>query len=235
MVTTLRAAEKFEQSHLSSPTVKPLVDAAKIFYVEGYFLTHGAESVLELAKKASENGKVLCSDQYFLSVNLCRWFRQIFVLNLSAPFIAQFYSDQIQKILPYIDYLIGNEAEAEAWASANGLPDPKNLPAVAKNLAERAKSNPTRDRIVIFTCGAEPTVAVSSSKPDDHNTYTVTALKEQEIVDTNGAGDAFAGGFIGALAVGKELGEAIEVGHTLGTMCVTQVGPQYKWPKVKVL
>jgi len=58
LVTTLRAAEKFEQSHLSSPAVVPLIDGAKIFYVEGYFLTHGTDSVLELSKKASEKGKV---------------------------------------------------------------------------------------------------------------------------------------------------------------------------------
>jgi len=216
LVTTLRAAEKFEQSHLSSPDVAPLIDAAKIFYVEGYFLTHGTESVVEISKKASEKGK-------------------IFVLNLSAPFIPQFFGAQLQKILPYIDYLIGNESEAEAWASANGLPDPKDLPAVAKALARQPKSNPTRDRVVIITHGAEATIAVSSSTPDDHKTYAVNALKNEEIVDTNGAGDAFAGGFIGALADGKSLEEAIKVGHTLGTMCVTQVGPQYKWPKVKVL
>ena len=163
------------------------------------------------------------------------WFPKIFALNLSAPYIAQFFGAQIQKILPYIDYLIGNESEAEAWASANGLPDPKNIPAVAKALAEKPKSNPTRDRVVIFTHGAQATIAVSSSSPDDPKVFPVSALKDEEIVDTNGAGDAFAGGFIGALAAGKPLGEAIEVGHTLGTMCVTQVGPQYKWPKVKVL
>ena len=162
-------------------------------------------------------------------------FPQIFVLNLSAPFIVQFFSAQLQKILPYIDYLIGNEAEAEAWASANGLPDPKDLPAVAKALAQQPKSNPTRDRVVIITHGAQPTIAVSSSSSDDVKTYAVNALKDEEIVDTNGAGDAFAGGLVGALAAGKSLDEAIEVAHTLGTMCVTQVGPQYKWPKVKVL
>jgi len=162
-------------------------------------------------------------------------FPQIFVLNLSAPFIVQFFGAQLQKILPYIDYLIGNEAEAEAWASANGLSDPKDLPAVAKALAQQPKSNPTRDRVVIFTHGAQPTIAVSSSSSDDVKTYAVNALKDEEIVDTNGAGDAFAGGLVGALAAGKSLDEAIEVAHTLGTMCVTQVGPQYKWPKVKVL
>ena len=58
LVTNLAAAEKFEKSHLSSPEVAPLVEAAKIYYVEGYFLTHGTESALEIAKKASEAGKV---------------------------------------------------------------------------------------------------------------------------------------------------------------------------------
>ena len=58
LVTTPRAAVKFEQSHLSSPAVAPLIDAAKIFYVEGYFLPYGIDSALELGKKASEKGKV---------------------------------------------------------------------------------------------------------------------------------------------------------------------------------
>ena len=58
LVTTLRAAEKFEKAHLSSPEVAPLVEAAKIFYVEGFFLTHGSETVLEVSKKASEASKV---------------------------------------------------------------------------------------------------------------------------------------------------------------------------------
>ena len=57
-MTTLRAAEKFEKSHLSSPEITTLIDAAQVFYVEGYFLTHGVESVIELAKKASSLGKV---------------------------------------------------------------------------------------------------------------------------------------------------------------------------------
>jgi len=58
LVTNLRSAEKFERSHLSSPEVAPLVEAANFFYFEGYFLTNGTESVLELSKKASGAGKV---------------------------------------------------------------------------------------------------------------------------------------------------------------------------------
>lgn len=57
-MTTLRAAEKFEKSHLSSPEVAPLVDGAKAYYVGGFFLTHGTESALELAQKAASASKV---------------------------------------------------------------------------------------------------------------------------------------------------------------------------------
>lgn len=33
----------------------------------------------------------------------------------------------------------------------------------------------------------------------------------------------FAGGFVGALILGKSLAEAIDIGHKLGQMCVMQV------------
>ena len=73
----------------------------------------------------------------------------------------------------------------------------------------------------MFTHGAQGTIAVSSSSPDDVEMYAVNVLKDEEVVDTNGAGDAFASGLLSVLAAGKSLDEAIEVGHTLGTMCVT--------------
>lgn len=58
LVTTLRVAEKFEQSHLESSTVAPLIEAAQVFYVEGYFLTHGTSIVEWLSKKSSASNKV---------------------------------------------------------------------------------------------------------------------------------------------------------------------------------
>jgi adenosine kinase len=158
-------------------------------------------------------------------------FPQIFVLSPSAPFIARVFSAQPQEITPYID----NEVEAEAQASANGLPDPKDLPAIARAFAKRSESDPTRDRVVILPHGAHPTVSVSSRSPDDVNTYAVNVLRDEGIVGTNGAGGAFVGGLLGAFVVGRSLNQAIEVFHALGTICVMQVEPQCKRPKVKVL
>ncbi|KAG2037599.1 Ribokinase-like protein [Suillus americanus] len=216
LVTTLQAAEMFEQSHLSSPVVAPLVDAANVFYVEGFFLTHGASIVLELSKKASAASKT-------------------FVLNFSAPFIPQFFGTQLQSILPYCDIIIGNETEAEAYAAANGLPDTKDLAAIAKAVAISPKSNKSRPRVVIFTHGAESTILVSSAEPDSPKVFKVSPIDDKLIVDTNGAGDAFAGGFLGAYVAGKSLDECVEVGHKMGAMCVQLVGPQFPWPKVSVL
>ena len=64
--------------------------------------------------------------------------------------------------------------------------------------------------------------------------YGVSKLSNDQIVDTNGAGYAFAGGFCGALCAGKGLDEAVEAGHKMGAMCVGQVGPQFKFPKEKI-
>lgn len=48
------------------------------------------EAVLKVATQASANNK-------------------IFSLNLSAPFISQFYKEPMMKVMPYVDVLFGNE------------------------------------------------------------------------------------------------------------------------------
>jgi len=92
----------FTPSHLAKPEVAQYLAGAKFFYIGGFFLTHGIESALEVAKSASNQGKTV-------------------VLNLSAPFIPQFFKAQLESLLPYVDVLIGNESEAEAYAGAAGI------------------------------------------------------------------------------------------------------------------
>ncbi|KAH7101766.1 adenosine kinase [Auriculariales sp. MPI-PUGE-AT-0066] len=216
LVTTLAAAEKFEPSHLETPEVKDIINSAQFYYLGGFFLTHGVESALELAKHASNSSKV-------------------FAMNLSAPFIAQFFKVQLNQILPYVDILIGNNDEASAWASATGLDDTSDVPAITKALATQPKANASRPRIVVITRGAESTFVVTSDKPDSVQEFQTTALADSEIVDTNGAGDAFAGAFMGAYVLGKSIPECVAAGSKLGTLCVKQIGPQYPYPKAQIL
>lgn len=57
---------------------------------QGFFLTVSVESILKVAKHASETNKLFC-------------------LNLSAPFISQFFKDNLMMVMPYVDVLFGNE------------------------------------------------------------------------------------------------------------------------------
>jgi adenosine kinase len=191
------------------------VDGAKVFYAEGYFLTHGTEILVDLAKRVSSTGG------------------KVFALNLSAPFIPTFFAASVQAILPYCDIVIANEAEAEAWASATGQPEQKDLAKIARTLADQPKSNPSRPRTVIFTHGAEATTIVVAGEPE--RIVPVHPLEESAIVDTNGAGDAFSGGFLGAYVKGVDLEGCVEAGHKLASISIQQVGPQYAWPKISIL
>ncbi|MBW0488672.1 hypothetical protein O181_028387 [Austropuccinia psidii MF-1] len=224
LCTQLGAAEKFSSSHLKTEAVVKAIEGAKFYYLGGFFLTHGIESALELAKAAVEKEKV-------------------FSLNLSAPFISQFFKDNVNQLLPYVDYVFGNESEAAAYATAHEW-STTDLATIAVRIASLPKKVQSRPRIVVITQGAQPTIvactsttvfsspAITKSIESGHVlTVPVSPLKSEDIVDTNGAGDAFAGGAIAGLILGKALEESIEIGHKLGQMCIGQIGPQLKWPK----
>ncbi|SGZ27555.1 BQ5605_C026g10122 [Microbotryum silenes-dioicae] len=213
LCTTLGAAESFSPSHLDTPKVKSLIDNAKFFYLGGFFLTHGLESALKLAKLAVQNDKP-------------------FTMNLSAPFIPQFFKSQLDQILPYVSILIGNEAEAESYALSHDWENPKEIKSVALKLSQIESKTNKKGRIVVITQGSEQTIVAKEGKIQ---LFNVAKLDESKIVDTNGAGDAFAGGFLGAYASGKSLEESIEVGHRLGVMNVQLIGPTFKFPKEKVM
>lgn len=144
------------------------------------------------------------------------------MLNVSAPFIAQFFKAQLDKVLEHTDILIGNESEAEAYATAAGFPNTTDLADIARRIVQLPKANTSKPRVVVFTHGAESTVLVSGDKLDAPKEYSVQKISDDKIVDTNGAGDAFAGGFLGALVAGKSLDDAVLAGHKLGGACVQQ-------------
>ncbi|AXA48106.1 adenosine kinase [Malassezia restricta] len=213
LCTNLGAAEKFAQSHLESADAKAVIEAAKFFYLGGFFLTHGVESALALAKHAKDTGKT-------------------FSMNLSAPFIPQFFKSQVDQVIPYAGLVIGNESEAEAWAKASGL-DTTDLNVIAQKIAD-SPSELSKPRTVLITHGAESTIRAVQGASSTH-THPTPKVDAANIVDTNGAGDAFAGGVIAALILGKSMEEAVDVGHRLGGMCIGQVGPVLKFPKENVL
>ena len=55
-------------------------------------------------------------------------------------------------------------------------------------------------------------------------TYPVEALPKELLVDTNGAGDAFVGGFLSQLAQGKEMADCVRAGHYAARVIIQRSG-----------
>jgi adenosine kinase len=151
--------------HLKQPEVWKQVENAKFFYVGGYHLTVSVEAILALAEEAAAKDKV-------------------FILNLSAPFIAQFFKDQLDQVLPYVDILIANETEAAAYAESHDISS-KDIKEIAKEIVKLPKKNNKKSRTVIFTQGTDPTISVVDGEATE---YPVHAIGQELINDTNGAG-----------------------------------------------
>lgn len=102
LVAYLGAAEKFQKDHLLKNW--HWVEKAKIFYLSGHSLSVSPDSVIAVAHQTLKdqfNTKLLC-------------------FNLAAPYVSEKHPDQLNEILPYIDYLFGNDAEATAFAKMKG-------------------------------------------------------------------------------------------------------------------
>lgn len=214
LVTDLAAANHFKVDHLEIPANWEIVEAAKYFYIGGFHLTVSPPAILKLGKHAAETNKV-------------------FSLNLSAPFIPQFFKDPLDQSIPYVDFLIGNETEAASYAESHGLTT-TDVTEIAKHIAQLPKENTTKPRVVVFTQGLEPTIVVSydfNTKALETNSYPVRALAKEKVNDTNGAGDAFAAGFLAGLVEGKSIPASVDVGQWAAALSIQEVGPSFPFPK----
>lgn len=118
---------------------------------------------------------------------------------------------------------MGNETEAIAYADSHNL-DTHDIPTIAKALANLPKENKQRKRVAIITQGTDPTI-VAIQGEDSVKTYPVHPINKEEIVDTNGAGDAFAGGFVAGLVKGENLDSCVDMGQWLAAQGLRNLGP----------
>jgi adenosine kinase len=190
LITNLSAANHYKQEHLLTKEMQAIMTQAKFYYSAGYFLTVSVESMITMGKHACETNKV-------------------FMTNLAAAFIPMFFKDQLLSVLPYSDYLFGNKDEVEALAKAMGF-DTSDVAEVAKRMSLYTKLNTKRDRVVVFTQGADDVVVAINGEVQ---LFKVPKLEQDMIVDMNGAGDAFCGGFISQLVLDKSLEECVRAGN----------------------
>jgi adenosine kinase len=129
---------------------------------------------------------------------------------------------------PYWDYLFGNESEALAYSESHDL-KLTSIPEIAKHIALLPKVNTARQRVVVITQGPDATiVAIAKEGKAEVSEYPTAKIPDEEIIDSNGAGDAFAGGFLGQLILGGDIEKCVKVGQWLSGLCLRSNGPAYQ-------
>jgi ribokinase len=129
-----------------------------------------------------------------------------FVLNLSP---SRYVSP---KLLGLADPLILNETEAADLASS-AIDSPADAITVATRLLATSRS-------VVITLGSDGAIVADASGVSHSPAERVT------VVDTTGAGDAFAGALAAALVAGATLASAVSTGITAGSAAVQYPGAQ---------
>ncbi|MEW2912101.1 ribokinase [Leisingera sp. JC11] len=125
---------------------------------------------------------------------------------------APFNADAVQAVLPYLDFLILNEIEAQQLAQATG-----------KQPGELGIKD------VIITLGAK------GARHIDGDTGAVSDVPALPVtpVDTTGAGDTFTGYVLSGLDLGLTVAEAMEQASRAGALMVTRRGTADVIPDLK--
>uniref|UniRef100_A0A667ZWS2 Adenosine kinase n=1 Tax=Myripristis murdjan TaxID=586833 RepID=A0A667ZWS2_9TELE len=111
-------------------------------------------------------------------------------------------------------------AEAATFAKEQGF-ETDDITEIAKKTQNLPKENKKRQRVVVFTQGKDDTVATVGEKV---TMFPVLDIDQNDIVDTNGAGDAFVGGFLSELVQERSLEECIRAGHYAANVIIRRVG-----------
>merc|ERR1719163_439213 len=213
LCTNLNAANNYKETHCQQAENWKLVQDAKIIYSAGFFITVSPASMKLAAAETVRQGSLYC-------------------LNLAAPFIMQVppFKAVCNELLPYVDFLFGNETEFQTWAEVEGW-ETTDLKFIATRLS-LVRSEKVRKRTVVCTQGVNPTIVAINGHVTE---YPVVALPKERLVDTNGAGDAYVGGFLAALSKGLDMVQCTRAGAHSASLVVQQSGctspatPGYTW------
>ena len=241
LVANLAAANDFSISHVEKEDNWKVVEKAQVMYCAGFFLTVCVDSLVKvrlcvidccilhillllhrhLTPTTSTNFNKLQQTQVAAHAAATN---KVFCLNFSAPFIIDFFAEQLKRALPYADYIFANESEAAAYGKANGIGDEgKDIEAVALAVSSHPKENGSRGRVVVFTQGDKETIV---AKNGVITKYAVTPLAKELLIDTNGAGDAFVGGFLAGLSKNLPIEKCVEAGHWASKFIIQKSGTE---------
>lgn len=131
-------------------------------------------------------------------------------LTFSDPAMVQYARDGLTEMLDTgVDILFCNEHEAKLWANTD-------------DLQQAINSLHQLSPLLAITCGSEGAIISNKGQQINIAPFPVTAL------DSNGAGDAFAGAFLYGLSQNWSLADCGRLASRISAQVVSQFGPRLK-------
>ena len=147
--------------------------------------------------------------------------KKFIILALSAVFMVQAHFEKILEISNYADMIVGNMEELEAFAGEKGESYKDTFEKVCRKLSNK-------DRLFVITDGSKGVLVskydYKKGKLDFILQSFPTIMKTEEIVDLNGAGDAFLGGFLSQFMKGSSLYSCCRAGNDAASIILKNVG-----------
>jgi len=131
-------------------------------------------------------------------------------LTLSDPGMVQFFGDGLREMAgDKVDLIFCNKDEALGWTKTDNIEDAAEK---MKNSANTFAITLGKDGALVF----------------DGTTMTIIEGDNVSAIDTNGAGDMFAGAFLYAITKGDSFADAAKLANKAAAKVVTQYGPRLK-------
>lgn len=192
-----RLTEEFVEKHL-----KEILEH-KALFIEGYMVS----KKFNICKMLSE---------YFIKE------KKLIVLSLSACFIVKFYQDKLIELANDADIISGNMEEAIEFAGYK----PPEVEDIFKIIFDKLK--PKNNRIIVITNGEEGAYwgkyNYEEKRLEHIIRYFAYKLKDEDIQDLNGSGDAFLGGFLSRYMKGYSVHDCSKIGIKAATVILKHVG-----------
>ena len=200
LITQLRASKKLSEEYIQQNMGEILSNESII--IEGYMLPNK----LEICKKLTE-----CFNRE----------KKLVILTLSAMFIVQYHYDKLMEIANKCDMIVANIKEAELLSGVKGGNPKEVFDAIFKKLSPR-------DRLLVITAGSQGVYCAKynykRNQLDFIFQYFANKINNDEIVDLNGAGDSFLGGFLSEYLKGSSLNDCCRIGTEAASVILRNVG-----------
>ena len=148
------------------------------------------------------------------------------ILTLSDPLMIESYKEDIIKIANKADMVVGSLNAAKKLVGE--INDSTNIDLLFKKIYSILND---KNRILIITAGNHGVFCSkydSTTKTEDHFQTFPNQINNRDIVDFNGAGDAFLGGFISQQMQDKTFEDCCHLGNKAAAVVIKNIGCNFQ-------